>query len=57
MNAKTRSKMTGRPLKIEACGCYDDAVVIEIGGRGHFVGECSFWAEEGDELGAGFLVK
>ena len=49
--------MTGKPLRVVPYGCYDDAVVVEVSGRSHYIGECSFWVEEDDELGAGFLVK
>ena len=56
-NSKVNSKMTGKPLRMVSYGCYDDAVVVEVGGRGHYVGECSFWQEEDDKLGAGFLIK
>lgn len=57
LNSKTNSQMTGKPLKVVSYGRYGDAVVIEVGGRGHYTGECSFWVEQGDKLGAGFLVK
>ena len=49
--------MTGKPLKVVHYGRYDDAVVVEVGGRGHYTGESSFWVEQGDKLGAGFLIK
>ena len=57
INSKTNSRMTGKPLRVVTYGCYDDAVVVEVSGSGHYTGECSFWVEEGDRLGAGFLVK
>jgi hypothetical protein len=57
INSKTNSRMTGKPLRVVTCGCYDDAVVAEVSGSGHYMGECSFWVEESDKLGAGFLVK
>ena len=49
--------MSGKPLRVVPYGCYDDAVVVEVGGRGHYVGECSFWKEDGDKIGVGFLVR
>lgn len=57
LNSKTNSRMTGKPLKVVPYGCYSDAMVVEVSGRGHYTGECSFWVEQGDELGAGFLIK
>lgn len=57
LNSKTNSQMTGKPLKVVPYGRYGDAVVMEVGGRGHYTGECLFWVEQGDELGEGFLVK
>jgi hypothetical protein len=58
INSKTNSRMTGKPLRVVTCGCYDDAVVVEVSGSGHYMGECSFWVEESDKLGgAGFLVN
>lgn len=49
--------MTGMPLKVVSYGSYEDAVVVEVAGCGHYLGECSFWSEEDDKLGAGFLIK
>ena len=57
MNGKTNSAMTAKPLKVVPYGRYDDAVVVEVSGRGHYIGESSFWLDEGDELGVGFLVE
>ena len=56
-NSKTNSKMTAKPSRVVNYGCYDDAVVVEVSGRGHYLGESSFQLEEGDELGTGFLIK
>ena len=44
-NARTHSTMTGKPLKVVPYGCYGDAVVVEVRGRGHYMGESSFWAD------------
>ena len=57
LNGKTNSRMTGKPLRVVPYGCYGNAVVVEVGGCGHYMGESTFWIEEGDTLGAGFLVK
>ena len=57
VNSKLKSTMSGKPLRLVPYGCHDNAVVVEVGGRGHYVGECSFWKEEDDKMGAGFLVK
>jgi len=57
MNAKVGSKFTGKLLRTLKYGCYDDAVVVEVGGRGYYAGESRFWWEEQDELAKGFLVK
>ena len=42
--------MTGKLSKVVPYGHYGDAVAVEVGGRGHYMGECSFWAEQGDKL-------
>ena len=57
VNGKVGSKFTGKVLRTVKYACYDDAVVVEVGGRGYYAGECSFWWEEDDELAKGFLVK
>ena len=57
VNAKVKSTMTAKPLRALTYGCYDDAIVVEVAGRSHFIGECSFWSEKDDTLGKGFLVK
>lgn len=50
------SKFTGKALRVEPIGSYDDAVVVEVGGRGHYVGEATWRTETGDELTEGFSL-
>ena len=38
-------------------GCYDDAVVVGVLRRGHYVGLYQFWSGREDELGGGFIIK
>ena len=46
LNAKTSSWMTGKPSKVVPYGRYGDAVAVEVGGCGHYTGECSFgWSK------------
>lgn len=55
-NPKVGSKFTGKALRVEPIGSYDDAVVVEVGGRGHYVGEATWRTETGDELTEGFSL-
>ena len=55
-NGKTGSVMTGVPIRVEPYGCYSDAVVVEVSGRGYYTGEASFRTEEGDPVANGFLI-
>ncbi len=48
--------MTGMPVRVEKYGCYDNAVVVEVSGRGYYTGEASFKMEEGDPRATGFLI-
>ena len=57
VNPKVGSKFTGKPLRVESVGCYSDAVVVEVGGRGCYVGEGKWRMEPGDDLAGGFLVQ
>ena len=57
INGKTKSEMTTVPLRVEPCGCYDDAVVVEVSGHGYYTGEASFWVEDDDPLAKGFLIR
>ena len=57
MNGKVNSRFTGKPLRTVKYGCYDDAVVVEVGGSAYYTGESQFRWEEDDELAKGFLVK
>ena len=57
VNGKVNSRFTGKLLRTVKYGCYDDAVVVEVWGRGYYMGESQFWWEEEDELAKGFLVK
>ncbi|MBX3117513.1 MAG: proline racemase family protein [Fimbriimonadaceae bacterium] len=34
-----------------------DAVRVRVGGQAHYSGEASYWLEEGDEIGKGFLAR
>ncbi len=56
MNPKVGSKFTGKALRVQPVGCYDHAVVVEIGGRGYYVGEATWRAEQNDKLTGGFLL-
>ena len=33
------------------------AVVVEVGGKGHYCGESAFWVESDDSLVNGFVVQ
>ncbi len=54
---KVGSKFTGRALRVKPVGCYGDAVVVEVGGKGHYIGEATWSAEAGDKLTQGFLLE
>lgn len=57
LNGKTKSEMTGMPIRVQPYGGYSDAVVVEVSGRGYYTGEASYWMEEGDPRGNGFLIR
>lgn len=57
VNAKVGSKFTGRPVRAVKYGPYDNAVVVEVGGKGSYAGEGKWWREKGDELAGGFWLK
>ena len=45
------------PIRVEPYGCYSDAVVVEVSGHGYYTGEASYWMEEDDPKGKGFLIR
>lgn len=58
VNSKVGSEFTGTPVRVVKYGCYDDAVVVEVCGKGHYCGESSFSWEPDDQLAAaGFLLR
>lgn len=59
-NPRTNSLFSGRVLRKEVLSSGEDqqqAVVVEVGGRGHYSGEAKFWVEQGDKIGHGFLLQ
>ena len=57
MNGKTDSEMWATPVRVEPYGGHEDAVVVEVSGRGYYTGEATFWTEEDDPKACGFLIK
>ena len=45
------------PLRVEPYGCYDNAVVVAVSGRGYYTGEASFWVDDDDPVAKGFLIR
>lgn len=54
INAKTGSAFMGTVLREEQYGGHS-AVVVQVSGRGHYLGEAKYWQEEEDKIGRGFL--
>ncbi|MEP3276154.1 MAG: proline racemase family protein [Stappiaceae bacterium] len=52
----TDAEFTGKIIEETECGKYL-AVVTEISGRANYVGESTFWLDENDNLGKGFLLR
>ncbi|XP_071483978.1 trans-L-3-hydroxyproline dehydratase-like [Diadema antillarum] len=50
------SEFTGKAVERTKVGNYD-AVVVEVAGKGNFIGRSTFFAEEGDTLGEGFVAQ
>ena len=50
------ARFQAKPVRVTMCGPYD-AVVVEVSGKGHYVGSCTFTAESNDEIGKEFLLK
>ena len=44
-------------VREEPWGGHQDAVVVEVSGHGYYTGEATYWVEEDDPRGHGFLVK
>lgn len=44
----------GTVLREEQYGGHS-AVVVQVSGRGHYLGEAKYWQEEEDKIGRGFL--
>ena len=57
VNGKTGSEMWGTPVRVVPYGGHEDAVVVEVSGRGYYTGEGTYWAEEDDPRAHGFLIK
>ncbi|XP_072166636.1 trans-L-3-hydroxyproline dehydratase-like [Diadema setosum] len=55
-NSSTNSEFTGKAVERVKVGQFD-AVVVEVAGKGHYIGKSTFISEEGDHLGKGFLVR
>jgi len=52
----TGACFTGEVMGLTACGPRP-SVTVRVGGRSHYTGEATFWLEEGDEIGKGFLLR
>ena len=50
------ARFQAKPVRVTMCDPYD-AVVVEVSGKGNYVGSCTFTAESSDEIGKGFLLK
>jgi proline racemase len=50
------SRFTGAVARTTRIGEHN-AVIARVGGRAYYSGTAEFWAEDGDELGQGFLVR
>ena len=50
------SKFVAKAVREVKCG-YQDAVVVEVSGKGHYTGSSVFTVEADDEIGKGFLLK
>ncbi|XP_041463893.1 trans-L-3-hydroxyproline dehydratase-like [Lytechinus variegatus] len=52
----TGTTFTGKAVEKTKVGRFDE-VVVEISGKGHYIGESTFICEDDDELGKGFVVQ
>ena len=52
----TGARFKARPVRETKLGPHE-AVVVEISGKGHYLGSSCFTAENDDEIGKGFLLK
>ena len=55
IDSVTGARFTGEVLRTTTCGDRE-AVVVRVGGQAYTMGEATFWHEEGDEIGKGFLL-
>jgi trans-L-3-hydroxyproline dehydratase len=56
IDSVTGARFTGEVVRTTSCGS-KPAVVVRVAGQAHYTGEASFWLEEGDAIGKGFLLK
>ena len=54
-NGNTGSTFTGKAVERTKVGDFD-AVVVEVSGKAHYVGQSTFFCEDDDEIGKGILV-
>jgi proline racemase len=52
----TGARFTGEVIAATRCGSRE-AVTVRVGGQSHYMGEGTYWLEEGDEIGKGFLLR
>ena len=50
------ARFQAKPVRETKCDLHD-AVVVEISGKGHYLGSSCFTAESDDEIGKGFSLK
>ena len=52
----TGAQFTGQAIRETDCGDFK-AVIVEVAGQAHYTGENTFTLEDGDKIGAGFLLS
>ena len=57
MNGKSGSTMTAKPIRVQPFGSHSNAVVVEVCGRGYYIGKSEFTTEEKDPMKNGFLIS
>ena len=56
INGKIGSEFIAKPVK-EEVWCGKQALIVNVKGKGHYLGESKYWLDNGDKLGKGFLIK
>lgn len=56
INPKVGSKFIAKPIQ-EDNWCGKNSLIVNVKGKGYYLGTNKYWMERDDELGKGFLLQ